>query len=89
MSGCAQGFVGLSGTAKGIVKNHKDMGRLVLRAIGQIMVQGTQKCIGGTCDSGGCSFGVTRLSDNVEVVQDVQGKGVTVTVTADGECFCG
>ena len=87
MGSCAQALNGVKGTAHGTVQSHKDLGRLVVRAIGHLMLQGAQQCI-GQCDSGACTFGLTSLSEDVEVVRDADGQGATVTVTGDGQCFC-
>ena len=84
---CAKAVNGVSGTAHGSVTSHKDLVRLVVRAYGHLILQGAQQCI-GPCDSGACGFGLTSVSEDVQIVKDAAGDGVTVTVTGDGECFC-
>jgi hypothetical protein len=79
---CAKKINQISGTAHG-----KDVVRVVIRAVGHLILQGMQQCA-GPCDGGICRFGLTGLNEEIQIVEDVHGKGVTVTVTGDGECFC-
>lgn len=88
MAGCARAVAGVNGTAHGSIENHRAITRLVLRAVTHLIQQGTQQCIGGQCDSGACSFGVTSVSEDIQVALDPDGKSATITITGDGECFC-
>jgi hypothetical protein len=84
---CEKAVNGVSGTAHGTVTSHKDFGRLVVRAIGHLLLQGAQQCI-GPCDNGTCGFSLTSVNEDVQISKDAAGDGVTVTVTGDGKCAC-
>lgn len=84
---CAKKLLAITGTAHG-----KDLGNVIIRAINHLMTNGAGKCVGPCGGAGGaagiCRFGLTKLNEEIQVAKDVSGKGVTVTVTGDGECFC-
>jgi hypothetical protein len=81
MAGCAKKLTAVKGTAKG-----KNPVKVFYKAIAHLLLNGQQGCAGGTCDSGSCTFGLTSLSGDIEVVQS--GENVQITVTGDGSCFC-
>ena len=83
MSSCAKVVTQISGTAHGTKPAH-----VLLNAIGHLILNGQGNCT-GACDSGGCTFGLTKLNGDIQVVNDADGQGVTITVTGDGQCFCG
>lgn len=85
--GCARIVVGVKGTAKG-----NDPLKVYWRAVGDLIMEGSRGCAGPCGDKaqpGICKFGLTKLHEGYEKVNDADGKGVMITVTGDGECFCG
>ena len=81
MAGCAKQIKGVKGIARG-----KNPAKVLVRAIAHLISNGNQDCAGGGCDSGSCTFGLTSISQDIEVVQS--GENVQITVTGDGSCFC-
>jgi hypothetical protein len=81
MSTCGGRVNGVSGTGQARRAN-----RAFLAAIGNLLVNGKSQCIGKSCDSGTCTFGLTELTAISEPM-DV-GNEVRFTVTGNGGCYC-
>lgn len=82
MSSCTKPIPVVSGTAKG-----KKLHKVILTAFRHLLSNGQQECNGG-CDSGRCTFGLTGISDDIQIIADADGDRVTVTVSGSGACFC-
>jgi hypothetical protein len=80
---CVKKGIVVNGTAHG-----GDIVKVIIRAVGHLLQQGAQTCV-GPCDGGICSFGLTGINEEIQIVNDADGKGVRVTVTGTGDCFCG
>ena len=87
MAGCAKAVTGVSGSAHGPVNSELDLGRLIIKAIGRLILAGQPAC-SGNCDSGTCTFGLTSLNGDINIMRDADGGGATVRVTGDGNCYC-
>lgn len=64
--------------------------RAVKEALGHFMLNGSASCAQRTCDSGGCTFGMTGAqfgeldwSEPMKV-----GGEVRISVSGEGTCFC-
>ena len=60
------------------------------KALGHFMLNGTQMCVQRSCDSGGCTFGLTGAQfEALEWSDPMQaGDDVRISVSGDGTCFC-
>ena len=89
MSTCQKGAFRVGG------ENHQDgrgIDSILLAFAGacaNLLNYGRTTCV-GSCDSGICKFGLTRVdARGIRIIPDADGNGVTVTISAEGECFCG